>query len=154
MDGVTAGGGGRMAADSVTLIRIDRGVVAVVDGHTYYERDADLPGGGVVCEAVWELVADYLGINIDLWELYVMVRTVDAPATSDSDEDLELGDDDEDLEAGDDDEDLEPGDEPSLDQLEEWLDEGVCEALDGCMVEPDGHCPHGSPSWLLHLGLI
>jgi len=46
------------------------------------------------------------------------------------------------------------GVQPSDDQLEEWLDEGVCEALDGCMVEPDGHCPHGSPSWLLHLGLI
>ncbi len=43
---------------------------------------------------------------------------------------------------------------PSVDQLEEWLEAGGCEALDGCWVEPDGVCPHGSPSWLLHLGLI
>ena len=26
--------------------------------------------------------------------------------------------------------------------------------LDGCYVEPDGHCPHGYPSWLLYLGMI
>ena len=43
---------------------------------------------------------------------------------------------------------------PDDDQLAEWLDAGVCEALDGCSVELDGHCPHGQPSWLLHLGLI
>lgn len=43
---------------------------------------------------------------------------------------------------------------PSMDELDEWLSEGICEALDGCIVEPDGYCPHGSPSWLLHLGLI
>ena len=29
-----------------------------------------------------------------------------------------------------------------------------CEATDGCIVEPDGHCPHAHPSWLLKLGLI
>lgn len=44
--------------------------------------------------------------------------------------------------------------QPDMDQLDEWLDEGYCEALDGCIVEPDGTCPHGQPSWLLHLGLI
>ena len=24
----------------------------------------------------------------------------------------------------------------------------------GCEVEPDGHCPHGKPSWLIELGII
>lgn len=43
---------------------------------------------------------------------------------------------------------------PDDDTLEEWMDEGGAEALDGCWVEPDGYCEHGSPSWLLHLGLI
>ncbi len=31
---------------------------------------------------------------------------------------------------------------------------GVCEATDGCWVEPDGECPHGHSSWLVHLGII
>ena len=44
--------------------------------------------------------------------------------------------------------------EPSLEELEEWMDEGGCEATDGCWVEPDGTCPHGKPSWLIVLGLI
>jgi hypothetical protein len=44
--------------------------------------------------------------------------------------------------------------EPSLEQLEEWMDEGGCEATDGCWVEPDGTCEHGKPSWLIVLGLI
>ena len=43
---------------------------------------------------------------------------------------------------------------PSIEQLEEWLAEGGCEATDGCWVEPDGTCPHGRPSWLLRLGLV
>jgi hypothetical protein len=29
-----------------------------------------------------------------------------------------------------------------------------CEATDGCVIEPDGVCEHGHPSWLLRLGLI
>jgi hypothetical protein len=45
-------------------------------------------------------------------------------------------------------------DEPDLDTLIEWMLEGVCEATDGCLVEVDGVCAHGYPSWLLHLGLI
>ncbi len=32
--------------------------------------------------------------------------------------------------------------------------DGVCEATDGCSVEPDGRCPHGCSSWLVQLGLI
>ena len=43
---------------------------------------------------------------------------------------------------------------PSIEQLEEWLMDGICEATDGCIVEPDGTCPHGCNSWLLELGLI
>ena len=44
--------------------------------------------------------------------------------------------------------------EPDIEQLEEWSYEGVCEATDGCTVEPDGVCEHGHPSWLLKLGMI
>ena len=44
--------------------------------------------------------------------------------------------------------------EPSLEQLEEWISEGGCEATDECWVEPDGICPHGKKSWLLVLGMI
>lgn len=44
--------------------------------------------------------------------------------------------------------------EPDVSQLEEWCDEGICEATDGCIVEPDGTCPHGHPSWILYFGLI
>ena len=43
---------------------------------------------------------------------------------------------------------------PDLGQLEEWMDDGGCEAMDGCWVEPDGVCPDGHPSWLLQLGMI
>lgn len=43
--------------------------------------------------------------------------------------------------------------EPSEDDLEAWMIDDVCEASDGCLVEPDGVCPHGHPSWLLRLGL-
>lgn len=45
-------------------------------------------------------------------------------------------------------------DEPDLETLEEWMWDSVCEATDGCPVEPDGMCPHGHPSWLVRLGLI
>lgn len=44
--------------------------------------------------------------------------------------------------------------EPDEDQLEEWVFDSVCDATDGCTVEPDGMCEHGHPSWLLRLGLI
>jgi hypothetical protein len=43
---------------------------------------------------------------------------------------------------------------PDLATLIEWEAEGMGEATDGCVVEPDGVCPHGHPSWLLALGLI
>ena len=43
---------------------------------------------------------------------------------------------------------------PDFEHLNVWLFDGTCEAIDGCIVEPDGHCHHGKPSWLLELGYI
>jgi hypothetical protein len=43
---------------------------------------------------------------------------------------------------------------PTIEELEEWHNAGVCEATDGCIVEPDGICEHGCKSWLLELGMI
>ena len=45
---------------------------------------------------------------------------------------------------------------PDLETLQQWEAEGGCEAAcpHSCWVEPDGHCEHGKPSWLLQLGLI
>ncbi len=43
---------------------------------------------------------------------------------------------------------------PSQKTLERWSMDGVAKAVDGCKVEPDGTCPHGSPSWLLKLGYL
>lgn len=43
---------------------------------------------------------------------------------------------------------------PSIKTLEKWSMEGRAKATDGCVVECDGYCPHGKPSWLLQLGLI
>jgi hypothetical protein len=48
----------------------------------------------------------------------------------------------------------EPACRPSFSDLSAWMEQGGCEALDGCWVEPDGTCEHGHPSWLLHYGLI
>lgn len=147
MGGVTVG---RLPAlESITLTtanaRSSYGVpVLVLEGQVFGPADV-MPDGRPAAWYVWDWVRRFIGVSWSLDEVFLaMAEPVDDSA----------GDDDEDLEAGDDDEDLEAGDVPDEDQLEEWLDEGVCEALDGCMVEPDGHCPHGSPSWLLHLGLI
>jgi hypothetical protein len=45
---------------------------------------------------------------------------------------------------------------PDMETLIEWEAEGGCEAAcpHRCWVEPDGHCPHGNPSWLLKMGFI
>jgi putative heme iron utilization protein len=43
---------------------------------------------------------------------------------------------------------------PDWETMEEWLMDSICETLDGCIVEHDGRCPHGYPSWFLALGLI
>lgn len=44
---------------------------------------------------------------------------------------------------------------PTMGDVHRWVDGSEnAMALDECEVEPDGHCEHGSPSWLLHLGLM
>jgi hypothetical protein len=43
---------------------------------------------------------------------------------------------------------------PSIEQLEEWAFDDACEATDGCVVEHDGTCPHGHPSWLMRLAIL
>ena len=43
---------------------------------------------------------------------------------------------------------------PDIEQLTEWVVDGMAEATDGCRVEPDGHCEHGHASWLLELEMI
>jgi hypothetical protein len=43
---------------------------------------------------------------------------------------------------------------PSEATLESWFMDSMCEALDECSVEHDGHCPHGFPSWISVLDLI
>ena len=44
--------------------------------------------------------------------------------------------------------------QPDAETLQEWLDDGGCEATDGCWVEPDGMCEHGCESWLLAMRMI
>ena len=43
---------------------------------------------------------------------------------------------------------------PSVEELQEWMAQGGCYTACGCWVEPDGHCPHDNPSFLLELGMI
>lgn len=43
---------------------------------------------------------------------------------------------------------------PSVATMTRWVCDGIAKATDGCRVEPDGHCQHGHPSWLLKLGII
>lgn len=43
---------------------------------------------------------------------------------------------------------------PSMDELEAWANDGICESVTGHRVEPDGYGPDGAPSWLIALGLI
>ncbi len=43
---------------------------------------------------------------------------------------------------------------PSIGKLERQSNDGVCDSILGKRVEPDGWDEHGSPSWLLALGMI
>ncbi len=43
---------------------------------------------------------------------------------------------------------------PSMEELEEAVNDGICSSIAGESVEPDGHDQYGSPSWLLALGMI
>ena len=40
------------------------------------------------------------------------------------------------------------------DDMISYMADGQCPALDGCVVELDGHCPHGSPSVVMAAGLV
>ena len=49
----------------------------------------------------------------------------------------------------------EPSWAPTFSDIHRWMNGSEnAMALDECEVEPDGHCEHGSPSWIRHLGLI
>ncbi len=43
---------------------------------------------------------------------------------------------------------------PSMEELEEAANDGVCPSILGETVEPDGRDEHNAPSWLLALGMI
>lgn len=43
---------------------------------------------------------------------------------------------------------------PSMATLEKWNQDGICKTPTGHRVEPDGHGPDGSPSWMLVFGII
>lgn len=43
---------------------------------------------------------------------------------------------------------------PDIEQLEEWVHNDNCESVLGERIEPDGIDEHGSPSWLLVLGMV
>lgn len=46
------------------------------------------------------------------------------------------------------------GKKPGMGTLEKWVSNGIAKAIDGCLVESDGTCPHGCQSWLLVLGYV
>lgn len=43
---------------------------------------------------------------------------------------------------------------PSVHTMQKWSFDGIAKSVSGLRVEPDGHGPDGSPSWLLALGMI
>ena len=43
---------------------------------------------------------------------------------------------------------------PDYEDLEHWVCDSVCESVLGETVEPDGIDEHGSPSWLLAMGMV
>lgn len=43
---------------------------------------------------------------------------------------------------------------PDTEELEEMVNDGICETVTGERTEPDGYGCDGSPSWLLALGMI
>lgn len=45
-------------------------------------------------------------------------------------------------------------DESPIELISRWFLDVQCEAIDGCVVEQDGICPHGHPSLLVYFGLI
>lgn len=48
-----------------------------------------------------------------------------------------------------------PDEVPTFEDYEAWtFGSAMSEAPDGCIVDPDGTCPHGYPSWLRIAGLV
>jgi hypothetical protein len=45
-------------------------------------------------------------------------------------------------------------DAPTWGEVMEMCREGIAEALDGCQVEPDGKCCHGSVAWPRFVGVV
>jgi hypothetical protein len=43
---------------------------------------------------------------------------------------------------------------PSIEELMEQSNDGICQSICGERVEPDGYDEYGSPSWLLAMGCI
>jgi hypothetical protein len=43
---------------------------------------------------------------------------------------------------------------PEVDELAEWLADGVCRCPDHCLVAPDAWCDHGLASWALILAAL
>lgn len=43
---------------------------------------------------------------------------------------------------------------PSVETMQEWMNDGGCETPCGCWVEPDGCCTHGNHSWMILQGMI
>jgi hypothetical protein len=43
---------------------------------------------------------------------------------------------------------------PDREELERIILDSMCPSITGHDVEPDGHDPHGAPSWMLVLGLV
>lgn len=43
---------------------------------------------------------------------------------------------------------------PTMEELQEWVYDSVCNSINGETVEPDGYDEEGFPSWLLALGMI
>lgn len=52
------------------------------------------------------------------------------------------------------DEHVHPATVPDSEDVYAWLDDAIALTPCGCRVEPDGHCVHGNPSWLILLELI
>ncbi len=107
--------------------------------------------GGVVEGVICEVMAGWARRGYyELDALLAHVETCEICAVAMATAAMDLQDDDD----GDDDDGDDDDGRPSAAQLAAWADEGGCEATDGCWVEPDGHCEHGRPSWLLVLGYV
>lgn len=44
--------------------------------------------------------------------------------------------------------------EPTVEQIEYWMLEGICEMMDCYLAEADGYYEHGCPSWVIAMGVV